>query len=364
MHLDRLELTHFRCFSKQILTLSPHFNVFVGKNGSGKTAILEAIYYLGFGKSFRTHLIRRVIQRDQSHFSVFGKVELTPQEGDPLQQHLSLGIQQDTTGETCIRLNGETMASRADLLGLLPIQLINTESYRLIDSGPIPRREFVDWGVFHVKPAFLPLWRRLRHNLKQRNAALKQRLRSHIPSWDHELAELGETLAVLRQDYCDHYFQTLKPFLERLLPNIPLSFRYYRGWSADSDLKTALEAHLDRDLALGYTTVGPHRGDLHCHAYGVPAEGVLSRGQQKLLVIAMRLAQGLFLRETAGKGVIYLLDDMAAELDAANRSFVLEVLASLKSQVLLTAIDRQDVGEAISMTEIFLNEVHLVPRET
>ena len=90
MHLDRLELTHFRCFSKQILTLSPHFNVFVGKNGSGKTAILEAIYYLGFGKSFRTHLIRRVIQRDQPHFSVFGKIELANQEGDPLQQHLSL----------------------------------------------------------------------------------------------------------------------------------------------------------------------------------------------------------------------------------------------------------------------------------
>ncbi len=359
MSIESLEIAHFRCFSTHKLHLSPGFNLFVGQNGSGKTSLLEAVYYLGRAKSFKTHLPRRLIQRDQAAFSLFARV--TEQQDDA--GSMPIGVRYSTNGESCLRINGETASSRAELASLLPIQLINTESYRLIDSGPTPRREFLDWGVFHVKHDFLPLWRRLRHHLKQRNAAIKLNDRRHMLAWDTGLVDIANALDALRQMYFTQWLLVLTPLLDQLLPDMPIDWQYYRGWSAERSLADALAMNVERDLRLGYTTVGPQRCDIVCRIHGVPVDDVLSRGQQKLLVIAMRLAQGIMLYQQLGRQVIYLVDDVAAELDPRHRAWVLEVLQSLHAQVLLTAIERDDLTLSVPVTETQLS-ISNVSRET
>ena len=349
-------MRHFRCFNEKSLSLSPGFNCFMGRNGSGKTSILEAIYYLGLGKSFRTHLMRRIVSRDERAFSLFGQFKPAKTEEAVSDNVLSIGIQREIDGDNRIRINGEESHSRAGLIKLLPMQLINTESYRLIDAGPAPRREFLDWGVFHVKHDFLPLWQHLRKNLKQRNAALRKGVKSNIAIWNATLADTSEALTAMRTAYFTEYKTILTPLIEHLLPNIPISLDYYPGWNTDIPLKSVLDANLEKELSLGYTTVGAQRADIRCHAYGVPADAVLSRGQQKLLVIAMRLAQGLYLRDKSGKEVIYLVDDVAAELDQRHRAWVMQILQDLNSQVLLTAITRSDLSADITMNAVNLDQ--------
>ena len=350
-------MRHFRCFNEKSLFLSPGFNCFMGENGSGKTSILEAIYYLGLGKSFRTHLVRRIVSRDEQAFSLFGRFKPL-KTTEPLSDNalLSIGIQREIGGDNRIRINGEESHSRADLVKSLPMQLINTESYRLIDSGPVPRRAFLDWGVFHVKHDFLPMWQHFRKNLKQRNAALRTGVKSNVAVWTTALADMGEALHAMRAAYFAEYSTVFTPLIEYLLPNIPISLAYYPGWDTTQVLKSILEMQWEKDLSLGYTTMGAQRADIRCHAHGVPAGAVLSRGQQKLLVIAMRLAQGLYLRDKVGKEVIYLVDDVAAELDQRHRDWVMQILQDLNSQVLLTAITRSDLSADVAMNEINLDK--------
>lgn len=356
MSIEYLELTHFRCFSGYRLELSSGFNLFVGQNGSGKTSLLEALYYLGNGKSFKTHLPRRLIQHEQTAFSLFGRVV-------DQQTAVPVGVGYTHPGEHAIRINGQEGKSRAELAALLPIQLINTESYRLIDSGPAPRRAFLDWGVFHVKHDFLPLWRRVRQHIKQRNAAIKSGDYANIAVWDAGLAEMAETLHNMRAAYFNDWLAVLTPLVEQLLPHFSLSWRYYPGWPIDESLADVLAQHVERDITLGYTYAGPHRCDLICRVQGVPAEDVLSRGQQKLLVIAMRLAQGVVLREQVKRQAVYLLDDVAAELDSRHREWVLEALQALDAQVILTAIAHSDLTLAGPVNEVVLSTSD-VSRET
>lgn len=332
--VSTLKIQHFRNLTTINLTPSPYFNLIYGANGSGKTSLLEAIYFLSMGRSFRSHLANRIIQYESEGFSVFANVQATN------GTSLTIGLERLRQGKLRIKVGNEIVASAAELTKTLPVQLINPDSYQLLNEGPRYRREFLDWGVFHVEPRFFSLWQRFQRALKQRNAALQQNVPFvEVEAWNSEFVMVGEELAQLREHYIQQLIPTIVATLAKLINFDKLSVDYYRGWDEQRSLREVLARAYNRDKVLGYTQFGPQRADITVRINGIPAHDVLSRGEQKLLISALRLAQGILLAELTGKKCIYLLDDLAAELDSRRRQVVAELLAGLNAQVFITAVD-------------------------
>lgn len=361
MAIQRLEVTGLRNLRHVRLEGFGRVNIISGPNGSGKTSLLEAVYLLGMGRSFRGSRIGPLINHDMESLVVHGDILGVG------GQHHSLGLLRSKAGEQQARIDRKPVASLVEMARELPLQVLDSDSFALIDGGPKVRRQFMDWGVFHVKPSFLDLWRRAQRALKQRNSLLRgaglgrssQAARARISgddgldAWERELAHSAEQLDILRQEY----LEILRPHLSQMLgafPDLPgISLEYRRGWRADQSLSELLLAGREKDLDIGYTQAGPHRATLEIKADGLSAVDVLSRGQQKLVVASLRLAQGACLAEATGRQGVFLVDDLPAELDSEHRRTLSGLLAGLGAQVFITSVDADIVRGPMSMEPWF-----------
>ena len=328
MSLVEISVEHLRCLERVTLKLDSAHNLIWGSNASGKTSLLESIFLLGRGRSFRTRNSEKLIRQGEDRLTVFGRLD------EPGSR--SIGVQVSRREGTSAKVSGAFVQSLAELSQVFPVQIIEPGIHRLIEEGGYLRRRWMDWATFHVEPGFIENWSSYTRGLKQRNAAL----RTHpdlVNAWDPELARLGELISESRRAFIER----LQPYWIRIaktLVDIPLELSYARGWLQAHSLAEALSAARERDVARGVTHVGPHRADLTIRAHGKTARDVLSRGQQKLTAIAMTLAQLHLIREVTGIRPTLLLDDPAAELDQGRLdAFTTEVLA-LKCQLVVTAL--------------------------
>ncbi len=340
MPLDRLTFQGLR--NLQTLDIRPGggVNLIIGDNGSGKTSLLEGIHILGLGRSFRTQQLKHAIKHDEDAFILHGRLE-----GDP---PLPVGIRrQRSASESIIRLAGAPVTRIAQLAETLPLQLINPDTFRLLEGSPAFRREFLDWGVFHVKHEFFDIWRRVRRALKHRNALLRHAKmdRQILAVWDRELAHYGVQLDVLRHDYVSNFSPIFEETLNELLPlgKAELKLRYFRGWDHKRSYSEVLSDSHESDRQMGFTQQGPQRADLHIRVDRRPAKEVLSRGQQKLVVSALKLAQGRLLETITGRRCIYLIDDLPAELDKHHRRVFCKWLERMQCQVFTTSVERESL---------------------
>lgn len=335
MRLSRLRIHAVRNLKEAAYTCHPYFNWIIGKNGSGKTSVLEAIHLLALGRSFRSRQIQSVITYGAPALACFGEVER--EEG----AKISLGIEKSREGEVKYKLQGEICSRLSEFASVLPIQLVTPETFRLLTASAEERRRFLDWGVFHVEHSFAALCQTYHRALKQRNAALKSRFKGgsvELRYWEETLSATGERIAHQRRDY----FASLDPFIkeacQRWLPDVSVEMTYFSGWKEES-LSAAIENARMKDFQWGFTSVGPHRGELDICVQGFPAHQVLSRGQQKLLMFALYLAQAQQLTKLFGKKSVFLIDDLSSELDPDNREKILTTLQTHQYQVFLTAIN-------------------------
>jgi len=257
--------------------------------------------------------------------------------------HQQLGVRLDN--KLCeIRINQQTMPNRSSLAYVLPLQLIFPKSYELLDGNPQFRREFLDWGVFHSDPAFLTAWRNYKKALTQRNALLKLKQFEHLNVWNKELAYYGTIVTECRLRYLESFRPVFHDILGQLL-NLPeLELSLSPGWDMTMSLLDILNKDQEKDLRYGYTLNGPHRADILLTINHTQARDSVSRGQLKLLVICLKLAQVQLLAQTQQDSACILFDDFAAELDIANRTKVLHYLSTMNSQVFITATARADFG--------------------
>ena len=342
MALLNLQLKDFRNIAHGRLVPTPGINVLLGENGSGKTSILEAIHYLGVGRSFRTHLTGRVILQGQSSFTLFARAQQD-------ELGLPIGLSKTRSGATRLKIGGRTAQRLSDLAHILPIQLIHPEGYNLLTGGPKLRRAYLDWGLFYSNRAFFSVWAQFRRLLKQRNALLRQQKpASELLFWDQQLVSVGESLSLFRQQYATAIEPVIRTIVSDFLPEYDFSFDFFRGWDRQLSLAQVLEQGLARDQGLGYTQSGPHKAEIRIKARGMPVQDLLSRGQLKLLVCAMRLAQGLYLKTQSGQDCIFLIDDFASELDEHKRAVLAQRLTELGAQVFVSAIDASQLSQMIT----------------
>ena len=337
MLLNQLSIQRLRNLNEVTLDFG-QLNVIYGDNGSGKTSVLEAIHYLALGRSFRTHLASRVIRYDHDDFLLFGRTS----------DH-ALGLQRFKNGDVTVKIDGEKAKKLTELLDILPLQLITPESFELLTGGPKVRRQFVDWGVFHLDDNFLPIWNKCKRLLKQRNALLKRKASyKEISYWDIELVESSLALSKLRNHYINSFNPVLQGIISRFLPDTNVSVSYSQGWDKKVDLAELLARNYSRELALGYTISGPHKADLKLRCGSIPASDALSRGQLKLLVCALRIAQGVHLKQQVDKQTIYLVDDLSSELDTQKRQLLIDQLVDTQAQLFLSVIDATQIKQQTS----------------
>jgi DNA replication and repair protein RecF len=228
------------------------------------------------------------------------------------------------------------------------VQVINAQSFELLTGPPAARRQYLDWGVFHVEPAFFPAWQLFQRHLKQRNRLLRHDKigSAELSAWTVKLADCGDAVARLRAEYVEAMLPFFQAVVSALLPELAetLNVRYAQGWDSSLSFAEALEQSYEGDRQQGYTRVGPQRADLKILTNGQNASEILSRGQQKLVVCALKLAQGQLLSERDGSGeFMYLVDDLPSELDKAHSRYVCKSLSSLAAQVFITAVDSREV---------------------
>jgi DNA replication and repair protein RecF len=331
--IRRFKVSNFRCLENVELELGSSYNLVYGANASGKTSFLEALAYLGRGKSFRGAPIANLVRHGQGEFVLFGETAFAG-------RHQRIGVRNSKDGLE-VRVDGSGEGGVAALADALPLQVIDPEVHNLVAGGPEQRRRFLDWVAFHVEHDHLAAWRRFRRALKQRNAALKAKSPpAAIRSWNAEFVELSMALDASRQRSLAAAIDSLMEFGFGLL-GTELDFEYQQGWNKDKGLDVALEEGLNRDLQQGATQSGPHRADLRIRYDERQARKLVSRGQQKLLASAMILAATETAQSALERPLLLLLDDPAAELDADSLGRLMAAVSGLGCQVVATSLDRK-----------------------
>ncbi len=325
MALSEFRLGNVRCLQAAELVFHPRINLISGSNGSGKTSLLEAVYLLGRGRSFRTRHSDKLIRHGADKLLTTGR----------LDSGRRIGVAVDRASGVEARIDAQPVGSLAELSAAFPTQVIDPGIHRLVEEGPTQRRRWLDWAVFHVEPNFVGHWQGYQRALKQRNAALRTGTETH--SWDLELVRLGVILTGARA----RLLEALQPHwisVREALGALPISLGFFQGWSRDQGLAEALAQHQAGDRERGLTSVGPHRFDVLLREGARGIRETISRGQQKLLGAAMALTMSRYVATITGQVPTLLLDDPAAELDVEHTAALLSTVAGLEGQVLVTAL--------------------------
>lgn len=343
MSVVNIQTQNFRNLENSKIELHPDLNFFFGFNGSGKSSILESLFYLGHGKSFRTTNITNLITHDEEQFVVSAKTS----------QGQQLGILKTVSGETKIKLNGVHESKLSILAKQLAVQVVTPETFKLFFGGPKERRKFFDLGLFHVEQSFSEIWQVFNKTLKQRNACLKNGIQGQqLDYWTEEFCVLSQQIAELRLTYVTALNVELSKWLEILLPDISenLTIGYSQGWNSKKALKEVLELNRQKELLKGYSLFGAQKFDIRFSYGSIAVEQKLSRGQQKLFLLALTFAQTKLIEQVKRIKPILLIDDIGAELDSNSRKLMFDASQQVNCQTLITAIDDSIVKELASTT--------------
>lgn len=337
MQLSHLKVRDFRNLVDIEFEPCTGVNLIYGLNASGKTSLLESIYYLSHLRSFRTPYLSDLINHNASRLQLLAKAT------DQLNHQIPIGIERSKDSLE-VRANQKPIQRVADITAIFPVLAIHPDSYRLITGSPGERRAYIDWGVFHVEQGFFEAWQRYKKALSQRNAALRSREKaSYCKLWDKELDHAAQHIDSKREKY----IQEINPFylnlIQQFFPGQQVRLEYRRGWKNEQSLRTVLEQTFDRDLKRGMTQAGPHRADIYIQVDGKSAQTGISRGQQKVLVALLKLAQVQHFSQSEARHCILLYDDLAAELDKKHRNKIMSVLKSMPIQLFMTAIEPDQI---------------------
>lgn len=333
--LSDLRLTNFRNYQEARFEPASGLNVILGDNGSGKTSLLEAIYFIGSGgRSFRGGRLSRLVRDGALTATLFAEVE---QDG---ARH-KLGIRRALSGIESLKLNGATPSALSDVAALLPVLALHPQSVELVFGASALRRRFLDWGMFHVEHSFLSQWKEANSALRQRNALLRSGkvVDRELRYWDQKLAASSASIEQLRRVHLKSLKAQWLAILTLLAPRFKGGITLQSGLRSGESYLEALKRTREEDLRRGFTHAGFHRADLKITMNDVVARDRVSRGQAKILAYALVLAQ-LPMIASVGKVCTLLVDDLGSELDEEHRATLLTYLASGTQQTLITALDR------------------------
>ncbi len=310
-------------------------NIILGKNGSGKTSLLEAVYLLGKGRSFRSRKLDTIISKNREVLEIFGIFSTDT-------SNYRVGLQKSRKG-TIVKINGDRIDKLSKLAGIAPVHIITPQSNELLERGSELRRRFIEWGVFHVEHSYQSIASRYHRALSQRNAALKS---SPViaRSWNGELIENGLKLNEYRRKYLVELSTHTQHEVSSFLPQYDIGMSLKQGWPDGRSFDKVLEENFNNDVKFGFTRYGPHRADLKVKVDGLDVKDRASRGELKMLVACMVLAQTEVINQQSLNRPILLVDDFSAELDEINTTKLFRRLSNCGYQVFMTSTEFKTKG--------------------
>lgn len=351
--IRKFYVSGFRNLKEQVLLFDRPFIFLFGENGSGKTSFIESIYTVLNGKSFRSAKTKNIVSVAPNVTEFVLRAELVDSQTG---SEISLALRKSCTDSFLAKVNGETVTSISQLALVSPTQVIEPRTFNLLEGGSSPRRRFIDWGVFHVEHSFKSAWKVYTNCLRQRNAMLRSGRVDNLllNSWDKQLAEYGTILDKARRRIVTSFnallLESSKDFISEEIMS-KLEFRYYAGWDNSKALIDVLTENRDKDVSKKKTHNGPHLSDLRVSYEGLPVSEGLSRGQQKVVVLAMQMALVKLVRDGTQKHVLLLVDDLGAELDSRNIVLLVTKLLSLDAMVIATGLNRELLNSDMSRND-------------
>lgn len=347
MFISKLKIYNFRNIQEKEFIFKKKVNIFFGENGVGKTSILEAIHYLSSGKSFRKGNFKNLINFSANDFTVFV-------EAFDSQKTFTFAVNKTKNNQWKGKIKGKKTFRQSEITTLLPVVSIDPEIYRLVDHGPIYRRNFLDWLVFHVKHDYLSLWKKTYKCIKQLNVLYKQKASDHdLDFWEERFILYTEELTQVRTSF----FELIKPEIlhqiNKIQPEVQkVSLAFKKGWPDNISLKEQLKLDRNNNIKFGVLQHGPHKTDIKITVANQTASHTLSRGQKKTLSIIFYMA---YVKVLLSKEIqpVLCLDDFDAELDSTKLENIADFFKATDLQIFITSVLKDKVEKAFPDSQVF-----------
>ena len=317
MNLKALSLVNYKNIESKLLEFDPKINCFVGKNGVGKTNILDAIYHLSFGKSYFNPITSQNIRHTTDFFMIEGLYERDDREE-------KIMVSAKNGQKKIIKRNGKNYDKFSDHIGFLPLVIISPSDNDLIIEGSATRRKFMDGVLSQIDKDYLNLLLHYTKTLTQRNALLKFFAANqtfdatNLGIYNEQLHEFGSKIHSKRTDFIKKFIPFFKERYQHISNNKEAVEITYQSRVHDTPILELLEQNLSKDRILQYTSTGIHKDDLDFTIENYPIKKFGSQGQQKSFLIALKLAQFDFILQQSEDTPILLLDDIFDKLDESR----------------------------------------------
>lgn len=339
MYIEHLSLKNFRNYSGEEFSFIPQTNILYGENAQGKTNALEALYLFSIGKSFRTAQDRELIRFGEE----LARAELTFSDAKR-RQKIEIILRRDRKKQ--IKINGVVIHKLSELVGKINVVLFCPEELGLVKDGPNVRRRFLDIALSQLRPNYYHLLGLYNKVLDQRNHLIKKIKYKNAASlsetmfvWNEKLAAYGVQLV----EYRSEFIRTLEEYAKKVHQEISgeiLGMEYRTRIGTKEEFLEKLNHNLEKELEQGYTLYGPHRDDIYLTIGGRDAKNFASQGQQRTIVLSLKLAQADLLFEETDEYPVLLLDDIMSELDSGRRAYLSQKIRDKQVVITCTDIER------------------------
>ena len=359
MQIKKLFLQNFRNYETENFEFSEGLNVLFGKNAQGKTNCAEAVFYLCTGASLRIRHDKQLIRIGAESAKITAEAE---------NRYGRVTIEAEIfENKREIRVNGSKIGKNADLMGHINSVFFSPGELRLIQDGPDERRRFMNISISQTSPAYYTALLRYNKILDQRNMLLKNRdvsmVLDTLPVWDEQLCKYAAIIVKKRAEFLEKLAPFAKEYHAFLTDGteelVIKPDRVYEGDEAEisETLLRRLENNYEKDLRLGFTTVGPHRDDLDVSINGTDAKAYASQGQTRTAALALKLAEVQIFKTLSGEYPILVLDDVMSELDLKRRKKLLKCISEL--QTILTCTHAERVLYGAECNKIRIEDGHI-----
>ena len=333
MILDSINIENLRSLNKFNMQFEPGINLIYGKNGKGKTSILEAIYILSISRSFRSHFLRNIITDGESNIKIIGKIK------DSSNQSLKIEYYK-LKNQKRIKIDGKKINNLSDLLGVFPVTVLSPDDIDIITGNNKEKHKFFNTILCHTNKVYLNYLKQYKTTIKQRNALIRSNpTLEDIKIWNEKLSDLGEKIWYIRKDFFKQFTDIFNNLWSQIECEFQANIKFNENQvlSKKSYYNLLCDNHF-HDLKTGYTTTGPHKDNIDLFFNNMPIKECGSQGEKKLFLIVLKIAEAIYISTIINKEPIILLDDLFAMLDKNRGAKVLKLLTQ-NYQIFITTTD-------------------------